>query len=168
MEQKLPWPYKEGYNYDVEHVRVEIYRLLNQFLAQEKTWYLSKEDSWLEHALDVVGQYFDVETQRILIQAATVSRVIDDSEEQNFKLKNFNTKCGQLIENLKDNLEVPLTLREACNKIMHAAEYRYDVDEETGVVNPILYLYGSYKGKKWKAIINVVDFCKHYLNNVVG
>ena len=127
MEQKLPWPYKEGYNYDAEHIRIEVYRLLNQFLAQEKTQKLMEENGLFHNAIDQVGQYFDVETQRILISAATISRVIDDNEEQQFRLSNFNTACGVLIENTEESQEIELTLREACNKIMHASAYRYEI-----------------------------------------
>ncbi|MCP5329823.1 MAG: hypothetical protein H7A05_10290 [Pseudomonadales bacterium] len=167
MEQKLPWPYKEGYNYDAEHIRIEVYRLLNQFLAQEKTQKLMEENGLFHNAIDQVGQYFDVETQRILISAATISRVIDDNEEQQFRLSNFNTACGVLIENTEESQEIELTLREACNKIMHASAYRYDIDEEHGFITPTIYLYGSYKKKQWKATIDIVKFASEYLNNIV-
>jgi hypothetical protein len=167
MEEQLPWPYKEGYNYDAEHVRLEVYRLLNQFLAQEKTQELMEKDGQFHNAIDNVGQYFDVETQRILISAATISRVIDDNEEEMFRLRNFDTVCGVLIKDLKNGTEKDLTLREACNKIMHATKYRYDVDKERLFIRPTIYLYGSYKNKDWKATLDIIRFASQYLNNIV-
>lgn len=170
VEQVLQWPYKAGYNFEVEEIRLELYRLLNQFLAEEKLAACKDGDEWLFHAVDIVGHFFDVETQRILIQAAVVARIKDDNEEESrLKLGEFETTCGTLIENLDEPEEVKLSLREACNKIIHALRFHYDVESQAGVniINPVVYLYGKKGRKEWKASLNIIDFVKHYINNVV-
>lgn len=170
-EHEVHWPYKSAYNFEVEEIRLEMYRLLNQFLAEEKLSSLMKIDACLFHAVDIVGHLFTAECQRILIQAAVVARVKDDNEEKSrLKLGAFETNCGTLIEDLrKPEKIVPLNLRGACNKIIHALKFHHDIEKIEGreVINPTVYLYGSRGNKEWKATIEVVDFIKHYINNVV-
>lgn len=169
-EHEIHWPYKAGYNFEVEEVRLELYRLLNQFVAEEKLSALMEKDPWLFHAVDIVGHFFDVETQRVLIHAAVLARVKDDNEEESrLKLGEFETTCGVLIEDLsKPNEPIPLSLREACNKIIHALRFHYDVESQPrNIVNPTVYLYGNRGNKNWKATIQIIDFIKHYINNVV-
>jgi hypothetical protein len=170
-EREIYWPYKSAYNFEVDEIRLEMYRLLNQFLAEEKLSLLMQEDAWLFHAVDIVGHLFTAECQRILIQAAVVARVKDDNEEESrLKLGKFETTCGTLIEDLKKpDVVVPLNLRESCNKIIHALQFHYDIEktEDREIINPTVYLYGSRGSKEWKATLEVVDFIKHYINNVV-
>jgi hypothetical protein len=68
----------------------------------------------------------------------------------------------------KDHHEV-LTLREACNKIIHATEINYDSvipdrsnnpDREGVYLRPHLYLYGTKNKKGWRAKLSIVDFVK--------
>jgi hypothetical protein len=169
-EREIHWPYKACYSFEVEEVRLDLYRLLNQFVAEEKLSGLMEEDGWLFHAVDIVGHFFDVELQRILIHAAVVARVKDDNEEESLlRLSNYETTCGVLIEDLrKPNDIASLNLREACNKIIHALRFHYDTEEQPRrIINPTIYLYGKRNSKNWKATIQVIDFIKHYINNVV-
>jgi len=170
-EKDVQWPYTSAYNFEVEEVRLELYRLLNQFLAQERLSLLIGNDGWLFHAIQELGHLFTAECQRVLVQAAAVARVKDDNEaESRLKLGKFETTCGTLIRDLsKPSDEVPLDLREACNKIIHALRFNYDVEDIEGreVINPTVHLYGRFGGKDWKARLEVIDFIKHYINNVV-
>lgn len=170
-EKDVQWPYTSAYNFEVEEVRLELYRLLNQFLAQEKLSLLMGSDRWLFHAIQELGHLFTAECQRVLVQAAAVARVKDDNEaESRLKLGNFETTCGILVRDLsKPNTKEPLDLREACNKIIHALRFNFDVEEIDGreVITPTVHLYGKFGRKDWKARLDVIDFIKHYINNVV-
>jgi hypothetical protein len=61
-----------------------------------------------------------------------------------------------------------LKLREACNKIIHATDIRFDVvtpdkanpDEEDAYILPRLYLYGKKDRSDWRAVLSIVDFVK--------
>ncbi|OKO75935.1 hypothetical protein AC629_33370 [Bradyrhizobium sp. NAS80.1] len=97
------------------------------------------------------GGFFKPEVTRILISCAAGLRIQFDQlgpkDEQ-------SSDCGKLFPNWAtdpDKVEV-LSLREACNKIIHATDIRFDVvvpdaainpDEEGAYYQPHLYLYGS-------------------------
>ncbi len=72
--------------------------------------------------------------------------------------------CGKLVTDLQDEDETQdLTVREACNKIVHAEKVRFDIEEDESFndyITPTLYLYGKHKGKDWKATLLIVDFAK--------
>ena len=62
-----------------------------------------------------------------------------------------------------------LRLREACNKIIHATDIRFDVvvpdaatnpDEEGAYCLPQLYLYGSKGHNDWRAELSLIDFAR--------
>ena len=163
-----PSHFPSGYMPEMEPTRLDLYRLLNQFLASKNISDLCEEDAWLCEAMGNLDYFFENEAIRILLSAAVLARVIDDREHN---LKNFDTDCGELIPDVKNpNNVIPLTLREACNKIIHATTIRYDVEVvhlEQRYLNPFVYYYGK-KGKvEWKATLNVIDFVSRYTLNVV-
>ena len=71
--------------------------------------------------------------------------------------------CGSLQPDVTVAEEVSLTLREACNKIIHAVEYRFCVEEPGephSYVSPLVFLYGETVGgkKKWRAVLDVLRY----------
>lgn len=107
------------------------------------------------------------EGSELLISIAVISRsYLDTSSVDN----NFNKDClvGKIIFN-NINKEEGLNFRESCNKIIHATNINFDIDKgnniKDGYIKPIVYLYGSYKGKEWKATVNIIDFCKAAINS---
>jgi len=147
-----------------------MYRLLNQFLAEDTLSSLMENDDWLVHAMDIVGHLFTAECQRILIQASVVARIKDDNEEESrLKIGAFETTCGTLVSDISRPYESsPLCLREACNKIIHALRFHYDIETIHGreIIRPTVYLYGVRGKKEWKVTLNIIDFIKHFINNV--
>ena len=110
--------YQSGYAPEMETTRLDLYRLLNQFLASEHISNLCEDDAWFNEAIGHLDHYFENETTRILLSSAVLARVIDDRDNH---LKDFDTKCGELITDLTNpNNVIDLNLREACNKIIHA------------------------------------------------
>ncbi len=59
-------------------------------------------------------------------------------------------------------------MREACNKIIHATEPRFDVEQpylsdplaEGDYVGPYIYLYGTKGSENWRAVLSIIDFAK--------
>jgi hypothetical protein len=60
-----------------------------------------------------------------------------------------------------------LTLREACNKIIHATKINLDLVIPNKATNPdqkgthmrhLLYLYGDKNGVEWRAVLNLIEF----------
>lgn len=169
-EWENPKIFDSSYGPDIEITRLDLYRLLNQFIASRRLSEMCADDPYLNHAMYALDHFFEIEATRILLSSAVIARVIDDRDGD---LKNYDTTCGKLIKNLDNpNDVVDLNLREACNKIIHAKTIKYDVEVERHgydqrLFNPYMYYYGSLNGKNWKAILNVVDYVKNYTDNVV-
>ncbi|MBB4261467.1 MULTISPECIES: hypothetical protein [unclassified Bradyrhizobium] len=116
------------------------------------------------------GAYFRSEVTRILISCATGVRIQFDQSPDTTNDPKSN--CGKLFPNWatdKSKVEV-LTLREACNKIIHATDIRFDVeipdaannpDEEGAYYHPRLYMYGSKGRNDWRAELSLVDFARY-------
>jgi hypothetical protein len=89
-----------------------------------------------------------------------------DNEEIRRRGKELRSQtCGTLQEDMESEQVIPLTLREACNKVIHASDYRFDVEGEfeDSYINPAIYLYGSRQGKKgkqWRAVLDIVRYAE--------
>ncbi|MGL3106002.1 hypothetical protein [Bradyrhizobium sp. BR 1432] len=115
------------------------------------------------------GGYFKSEVTRILISCAAGVRIHFD--QSGGPADEPGSDCGKLFPNWatdKSKFEV-LTLREACNKIIHATDIRFDVvvpdaannpDEEGAYYQPRLYLYGSKGRNDWRAELSLLDFAR--------
>lgn len=115
------------------------------------------------------GGFFKSEVTRILISCAAGLRILFDQRPQG--PMNEQRDCGKLFPNWATDpakVEV-LTLREACNKIIHATDIRFDVvipdaainpDEEGAHYLPRLYLYGSKGRNDWRAELSLIDFAR--------
>lgn len=156
---------KEGYRPDTLNAILELHRLVCIFLASRSFADLRQAPVEYPDVLDPLLEREDEEITRILLSVAITARVVDDREEKLFELVAGN--CGALEEGEATN---PLTLREACNKIIHATKLRFDFSEtETGqrYLNPTLYLYGQrHNGSPWKASLDIIQFAKEYVGVV--
>jgi len=170
VEWDNPKIFESGYGPDLEVTRLDLYRLLNQFVASKSLAKLCESDAYLHHAMYLLDNFFETEATRILLSSAVVARVIDDRDNH---LKDYETFCGKLIEDFSNSpKEIDLTLREACNKIIHAKAVKYDVEVnrpgfDQRYLNPFIYYYGEYRRKEWKAILNVIDYIRVYVDHVV-
>lgn len=162
-EVEIPenYPHREGHLPDMQTVFLDLYRLLSIFLASRNFAELRNE-----HGLDPISELqepeFD-EITRILISSAVIARIIDDRDDH-FLSKN-DTECAWLIEDLTDeDTKIDLSLRDACNKIIHASKIRTDLEEENhkSYFNPIIYFYGKRGNKEWKACLDIIDYAKKY------
>lgn len=121
---------------------------------------------------DLRRRFQEAEINRLLISiAASVRRRNEDvfalpDEEKTYRgIGQGQTpdSVGVLIKNIAESdKEYKLTLRDACNKIIHANKLNFDYNEEVpragGVLNPVVHCYGVLSGKKWKATLNVPLF----------
>jgi hypothetical protein len=155
------YPNREGHLPDMQTVFLDLYRLLSIFLASKNFAELRSE-----HGLDPISELqepeFD-EITRILISSAVIARIIDDRDD-NFLLEN-NTECGWLIEDLtNEDIKIDLSLRQACNKIIHATKIGTDLEKENykSYFNPFIYFYGKHGNKKWKACLDIIEYAKKY------
>jgi hypothetical protein len=157
-----------GYALDTSPYILELYQLLCMVLADERIAKLgSSFDSPISRLRD---KHVYNEVKRSLISSAVALRIcLDESHPQEFA--RMKTNCGKLYPNWtkqRKKFEV-LSLREACNKVIHATEINEDLvipnralnpDNEGAYLRPRLYLYGTKGKQNWKAILSIVDFVK--------
>jgi hypothetical protein len=168
MAEKPPprWM-RPGVHLDPTPFTLDLYRLLCMVLADQRvvnldTGHFSDEISELR------GDHFSGEFLRILISSAVALRIAFDQYPQ---LEELKTDCGKLYPNWpkEKRKRVVLTLRDACNKIIHADKVHHDIvdphpgrnpDQEGAYLGPYLYLYGKKKKQDWRAELSIINFVK--------
>jgi hypothetical protein len=154
---------------NTETALLELSRLVCIFLASKNLAALRKAHPEYPDPLDPLTQSHDDEITRILLTVAIIGRVIDDREEGALDFI-ADEWCGSLEEQAKDQrIMKHLSLRDACNKIIHAKQVRFDLDKnEDGqtFLNPTIYLYGERQKSGWRATLDVLKFAAQYTRTV--
>lgn len=159
-------------NFDV--IAIELHRLISIFLASRSFADLMTTPeghaSQLNDPIFLLQECEDDEITRILLALAISGRVLDDNANQILEL--FAGPCGTLVPDLdRPDDTAPLELRDAFNKVLHAASVHGDIDRtEADQIyrNPVIYLYGTLNRRRWKATLDVVAFAKEYMTSVRG
>jgi hypothetical protein len=158
-------PFRSSHYIDTNSNTLDLYRLLSYLYASRK--FAELNTSLHDDPVNYLLQYESSEITRILLCTAVTFRIVDDRDER--ILDNFDTTCGCLIE-ISDNVDrrIGLSLREACNKIIHAKKVHFDTSEINlnHYLNPTIYLYGSHKGKEWKAVLDIERFVFQFIEFV--
>lgn len=117
----------------------------------------------------IVHELENTEISHLLLSAAITLRVLD--ERENGGLDCFSLHCGTLIKNTKQpSVSECITIREACNKIIHATEIHY---ERLSELSACQYLGSSFRlagtnknGAPWIATINAYEFAREGLRAI--
>lgn len=136
-----------------EAVDLEIYQLACIFAASRELLRLFKDSPFLGHLVET----FELsEVSRKLIALAVTCRNMLDSNQN----LHGGVKVGTFIAYLdKDQTNIALTFREACNKIIHADDVEYF--KENSMSEGLSYevkLYGSHSSKRWTVIFDIFKF----------
>jgi hypothetical protein len=156
--------FKEGYKPNTKVAILELHRLVCIFLASKEFANLRDGPTHVLDTWDYLQEAEEDEITRILLSVAITARVIDDLADGVFDF--VADDCGTLEW---ANKAKPLTLREACNKIIHASKVRFDVEHSAGgqaYVMPFIYLYGEKNGVEWRATLDVLKFAREYVGCV--
>lgn len=104
-----------------------------------------------------------------MIDAAIKIRILQDfarSEDENFDVNALQMEASRNLKIGDFNGSGLLTLRESCNKIIHATGAKLVWEESSDAVHPFEYWSGNYhlfgsdqSGKEWSATVNVADWC---------
>lgn len=149
------------------------HRLLSCLFASYDFDLLRRDDD--PDPMDVFRQFEDEEVSEWILKLAAIARITDDELGTLKAIEpNFPSGVGMLEEGGRAQ---PLSIREACNKVIHAKSARYEFGwteehpiwgrwfksmgyEVTGKYrNPILHLDGSRaNGQPWGASLNLVPF----------
>jgi hypothetical protein len=156
--------FKEGYKPNTKTAILELHRLVCIFLASRQFADLREGATSLLDTWDCLQESEEDEITRILLSVAITARVIDDLADGVFDFVALD--CGVLEQGKSVS---GLSLREACNKIIHATKIRFDVDCNAAgqeYVNPFIYLYGEKGGVPWRATLHVLEFAREYVGCV--
>jgi len=117
--------------------------------------------------------YEQTEISSLLLTIAVRIRLLDDS---GLIPKGVMSKsCGSLIAGAsRSKNKVPLTLREACNKIVHSRKLQMRVSyfdrfdsilpsPTSDHMEPFLLLHGAKSGKTWRASLDLIKFVRAIL-----
>lgn len=159
VKYEPPRNHPEGFTMDPARIRYDAYRLLatiyaSQFFPHEP---IDTEDP--RSLAHLASEFEDDESTHLLLSIAIAART---TLNRNSELAELT--CGDLTEASGTK---PLTLREACNKVIHAQEIRADVELDGRLVvrqNPIMHLEGEMPGGKWWAArLDLEPFAAHLL-----
>jgi hypothetical protein len=163
----------EYYRFDDIQIEKDLYHLLCCFLASPQLSELAIKDYEHRanegiHVFNMFSNAFEKQNiQELLISIAVRLRMIDDSLNiNNEKLIDGETNDVGTLRKGTGKTEGVLTIREACNKIIHAAliEYSSDIIEVRGKKNSYLkaevFLYDKVDKSGWKAKIDIIKFVK--------
>lgn len=147
----------------VDPIRVQLlsYRLLSLFFASEKLHIACSGEC--NSGADYFASNFEkVEIEHTLLNIATLFRTADTNAINGRTFYDrWNPVVGELVVDSKDNYQ--MTLREACNKIIHSKEIKYEIQEGeyewNRFLQPTIYLYGEHNKIGWRAIIDIQLFC---------
>lgn len=151
----------KGYTIKIENVYRDLFYLLTIFLSDEKIAKTFRSNKDQLHKICGVN---DDEIARLVINCATTARIIMDQKKKN---TNGTHSVGIWIENTKKPNKIKkLSIREACNKIIHAKELQFEVKKvkkDIYSLKPKLILIGDYNDQTWEVEINIIEFIRKYI-----
>jgi hypothetical protein len=160
-------PEQDGYPIEPEFVRLDIYRLMTCFGGSRFiTESAQSENKWeSEFFRSLANDLERSEISRLLVSIAVTSRNhMDQGGWHAADLPGLPPdEVGVLCSDARQlGASAPLTFREACNKVIHATNIRFEVNQDadykTWYLLPIIHLYGDKNGTGWKATVDVPKF----------
>lgn len=160
VKYEPPRNHPEGFTMNPARIRYDAYRLLatiyaSQFFPHEP---IDSEDP---RSLGHLASEFETdESTHLLLTIAIAVRATLNRETELAGLV-----CGELEE--ASGIK-PLTVRQACSKVIHAEKIRADVELDGSRVvrqNPIMHLEGETQGgRRWTARLDLEPFAAHLLS----
>jgi hypothetical protein len=150
-----------------ELLHLDVYRLMQLFLSSRAI--AEAADRSAHNAAGFLSEAFErAEAARLLIGIAVRLRaILDFNPHATWELKHAPQSVGALqtaSDSSGRRSKVPLTFREACNKIIHAHHINFDRrptrSRKHRYLAPVVYLYGSHRGRDWKANLRIREFAE--------
>jgi hypothetical protein len=139
-EEKLPeYLSRLGHVFDPAPFAQDLYRLVCLVLADKPVAKLGPD---YFHLHQIKVGFVRAEVTRILISIAVALRIRFDQQDPKTLHELNRTDCGKLYETWPGRKNKVLTLREACNKIIHAKQIRFDSVVPDEAPNP--FVAGAY------------------------
>lgn len=152
-------PWNEGLGISSEYLDHQLY-LLGCMVHASPVF-----DSLEDHALLKLRTRFQESQigQALLGVAVAIRNAMDQNPSRaNYWLDGIEASVGTLYPSEKSSEQVTLTIREACNKVIHciSINFHYVSDEPRRglALEPQVHLYGTHGSKDWKATIDIDRF----------
>ena len=159
-----------GHRPNLSTLRAELHYLLATFLASNEIARTAAEE-FEAHRLFFDFREMEADAiTKLLLSIAVTLRVLDDREDGTLEM--MSLYCGLLVKDLSDppGTTQGLSLREACNKIIHAKTVEFDRDETPGAhphLKAFVYLAGQdQRRRQWTANVNVVHFVRECMSGL--
>jgi hypothetical protein len=155
----------EGIPINEANIELASFRLLSLFLADKEIQKL-KAKNRLQIADEIIGLSKYDQITHLLVEIATLYRIRDNQipKTDEYNQVRRNRIVGSLFEPI-DSKRQDLTIREACNKIIHSETINFDIKKlsksRRAYLSPIIYWYGVKNKNDWKAVVDIVDFCAY-------
>ena len=156
----------EGYRPNLQQVLSDLQVLCSIFLASSVFAERCRQEpvSTLER-LPIAALEEDTIT-RLLLSTAITLRVLDDREDGALDMLSLN--CGTLTTTVgsQDPIATALTIRDACNKIIHAKKFtleRHDSNRPGyAPLHPYIHMRGTdpHRRRSWQASISIFEFVR--------
>jgi hypothetical protein len=94
--------------------------------------------------------------------------IADEPSDPSFRQCDHN--CGTLRPDVLIGREIPLTFREACNKIVHATHIEAETagDPDSSPIGDTVILRGQRRDEAWVAHLSVVGYVRASAHNFDG
>lgn len=168
MENPYHHEYQKPHYLDRDNVEQMCFDIFNiqaasRELASQAEYAASEGEEFQSSIFDLHHRLAEKRLSQLMLSLAVLMRTFDDlmnDSERAAEYKEFvREKTAGL--NIGEIGDADLTLRNACNKIIHAKDFRpvYDKDEEKyWFMDGRIELYGELSRVEWEAVVNVAEF----------
>ena len=162
VEEKASMHYRRGWPIALEIMHTDLFRLLTVFQASRTIAEATPDE---DHPFAKLRcNWEEAEASRLIVNiAATVRSALDCAINTETLETLFSRPVGTIVPDTEDPQRTDsLTLRDCCNKVLHADLIHFDLTQakewHKQAINPVMYLYGVYRRKEWKATIDILKF----------
>jgi hypothetical protein len=169
------WEGRHNYQLNSATVLRDLYRLVSMVMADQGLLNSAagRDDDPLIALRD---QFLEDEFVHLLVGTAVPNRIqLDhmsgpraDSAELSFRPVEY--QCGILRPDGSADREIPLTFREACNKIVHAMRIVAETagNPDFSPIGDTVILRGERRDEAWVAHLNIVEYVRASVRNFDG
>jgi hypothetical protein len=160
----------------------DAYRLFCLFMADKAIYDMTPEDQQVwggsqrseEPLFRLRHHYIEDEVNHTIINLAICNRTHMERRKELHGVDYPSAVCGKLTKDVSAEGEEDLSLREACNKIIHAEQFAMTflkdgtVASFLGEMEPMhheMWLSGEHNQRSWKAKLDVLAFLRATADN---
>jgi hypothetical protein len=156
---------QEGVPVNPSNIDLASFRLLSIFLSDKEIQQLRAKNKF-KIPDELIFQIKHDQITHLLVEIAILYRILDNQLPKDVMYEKARMKriVGSLYEPVGSKKQ-GLTMREACNKIIHAVGINFEIRKlsklNRGYLYPKIYIYGKKGQTDWKAILDIVKFCEY-------